>query len=111
MCPRFGNNFRRGPFVFFFLFGLSALPLYTLCAAHMNDSVESSGFVEASNGLLLLFSVGAVSGSLAGSVVMNLIGPAGLFSITAAVHIALAVFRVARMRLHPSRNPASRQCG
>ncbi|GEM_PF-2296124 len=77
----------------------------------MNDSVESSGFVEASNGLLLLFSVGAVSGSLAGSVVMNLIGPAGLFSITAAVHIALAVFRVARMRLHPSRNPASRQCG
>jgi len=92
-----------GPFVFFFLFGLSALPLYTLCAAHMNDSVESGGFVEASSGLLLLFSLGAVSGSLAGSVAMNLMGPAGLFSFTAAVHIALAVFTVARMRLHPSR--------
>lgn len=92
-----------GPFVFFFLFGLSALPLYTLCAAHMNDSVESGGFVEASSGLLLLFSLGAVSGSFAGSVAMDLMGPAGLFSFTAAVHVALAVFTVARMRLHPLR--------
>ena len=92
-----------GPFVFFFLFGLSALPLYTLCAAHMNDSVESGGFVEASSGLLLLFSLGAVSGSLAGSVAMDLMGPAGLFSFTAAVHGGLAVFALARMRLRPSR--------
>ncbi len=69
----------------------------------MNDSVESGGFVEASSGLLLLFSLGAVSGSLAGSVAMDLMGPAGLFSFTAAVHGGLAVFALARMRLRPSR--------
>ncbi len=91
-----------GPFVFFSLFGLSAFPLYTLCAAHMNDSTESGSFVAVSSGLLLLFSIGAVSGSLAGSVAMDLMGPAGLFSFTAAVHGALAVFTVARMRLRPS---------
>ena len=100
LCAGFWK-WELGPFVFFFLFGLSALPLYTLCAAHMNDSVESGGFVEASSALLLLFSLGAAGGSLAGSVAMGFLGPAGLFSFTAAVHVALAAFATARMRLSP----------
>lgn len=101
-------RWEHGPFVFFFLFGLFALPLYTLCAAHLNDSVKDRSFVAASGGLLLLFSLGAVSGSLAGSVAMDLMGPAGLFSFTAAVHGALAVFTAARLRLQPSRTNRER---
>jgi MFS family permease len=80
-------------------FGLFALPIYALSAAHMNDMVTDSGFVEAAGGLLLTFSIGAVIGPLAASTVMSLIGPPGLFAVIAAVHISTAVFVASRMKI------------
>ena len=41
-------------------FGLFALPLYALCASHLNDQVEEDGYVEAASGLLLLYAAGAI---------------------------------------------------
>lgn len=97
----FGEMWAGGLFVFCFLFGFFSIPLYTLCAAHMNDSVETGGFVEASSGLLLVYAAGAVGGSVLGSLMMRLLGPNGLFYFTATVHGAFAVFVVVRMRLRP----------
>ncbi len=94
----FGTNRDTAIFGFSFLFGLFAFPLYSLSAAHMNDSVESGGFVEATSGLLLLYAAGAVVGPLLGSAAMRLMGPGGLFIYTAAVHVVMAVFAVYRMR-------------
>jgi MFS family permease len=50
----FLDEWSQAIFSFSILFGIFAFPLYALCAAHMNDSVEPGGFVEASSGLLLL---------------------------------------------------------
>jgi MFS family permease len=87
----------QGPFIFAVIFGAFAFPLYALCAAHMNDSVEDNGFVEASSGLLLLYGAGAVAGPLIASPAMGYFGPAGLFGFTALVHSAMAAFAFYRM--------------
>ncbi|HEX9791578.1 MAG TPA: MFS transporter [Kiloniellales bacterium] len=79
------------------LFGAFALPLYALCAAHMNDFVEPGGFVEASSGLLLLYAGGAVVGPIIASVAMRGMGPGGLFVFTAVAHAAMAMFAIYRM--------------
>ncbi|MEL0089033.1 MAG: MFS transporter [Rhodospirillales bacterium] len=80
-------------------FGVFALPIYALAAAHMNDMVTDSGFVEAAGGLLLTFSIGAVLGPLVASAAISLMGPAGLFSVIAAVHLSMTVFVASRMRI------------
>jgi MFS family permease len=80
-------------------FGVFALPIYALAAAHMNDMVTDSGFVEAAGGLLLTFSIGAVLGPLAASVAISVMGPAGLFSVIAVVHLSMTVFVASRMRI------------
>ncbi len=85
------------------LFGGFALPMYALCAAHMNDMIEGDGFVEAAGGLLLTFAVGAMIGPVAASAVMSLLGPDGLFAFTAGIHTALLIFVVIRIRLRRTR--------
>ena len=79
------------------VFGFFALPLYALCAAHLNDQVEEDEYVEASSGLLLLYASGAVVGPLVASALMNHFGPTTLFLFTGAGHSVLVVFAVARM--------------
>jgi len=68
-----------------------------LCVAHMNDSVEHDGFVEAASGLLLIWGAGAVLGPLIASNVMAMLGFGGLFYTTAALHTLLLVFTVYRI--------------
>ena len=83
-------------------FGFFALPLYSLCAAHLNDQVEADEYVEASSGLLLLYASGAVVGPLLASYLMNHYGPQALFLFTGAVHSILVAFAVVRMSLRKS---------
>jgi MFS family permease len=80
------------------VWGLVTFPLYSICAAHMNDHVEEGGFVEASSGLLLIFAAGAVLGPLIVSPFMTLRTPYALFGWIAAFQILLAVLVVYRMR-------------
>ncbi len=87
-----------GIYVFAAAFGIFAFPLYALGAAHMNDSVEADGFVEASSGLLLLYGAGAVVGPLIASTALKYVGAPGLFGFTAFVHVATAIFVIYRMR-------------
>lgn len=95
----FSDRWAAGLWVFPCLFGAFVFPLYALCAAHMNDWVESGEFVEAAGVLLLLFAVGSVAGSVAVAAAMQVLGPGGLFFFTAAVHGMLALFTAARMRV------------
>ncbi len=94
----FAQRWDDGMFVFAFIFGAFAFPIYSICAAHMNDFVEKDGFVEASSGLLLLYGAGAVLGPLIASSAMGFFGSVGLFGFTAVVHGALAGFALYRMR-------------
>ena len=95
------NRWADGLLVFPFLFGFFAFPLYTLCAAHMNDWVTADEYVDASGVLLLLYAAGAIAGSVLGSGAMQILGPSGLFLYTAAVHATLVVFIVVRLRVRP----------
>jgi MFS family permease len=94
----FAQRWDYGTFIFAIFFGLFAIPIYALSAAHMNDSVEADGFVESSGALLLLYGAGAVVGPLIASPAMGYFGPAGLFGFTALVHGTLAGFTLYRMR-------------
>lgn len=81
------------------LWGITAFPLYSICAAHMNDHVEEGGFVEATSGLLLIFAIGAILGPLIVSPLMTLRTPYALFGCIAAFQLLLAAFAVYRMRV------------
>jgi MFS family permease len=80
-----------------FLFGLFAFPIYGLSVAHMNDYVETDGYVEAASGLLLVFALGAVVGPLVASTLTRFFGPDALFGMTAGVQLCLAAFALHRM--------------
>lgn len=101
---RFGDGAMETRLICAAAFGAFAIPVYALCAAHMNDMVDADSFVEAASGLLLTFSLGAVAGPVLASVVMGAIGPSGLFAFTALVHLSLILFTLVRMR---ARGPAS----
>ena len=90
------------------LWGMSAFPLYSICAAHMNDHVEEGGFVEASSGILLTFAAGAIAGPLIVSPFMTLISPYALFGWTAIFQIALVGFVIYRMRIREAVSEARR---
>jgi MFS family permease len=97
-----------GVLILSMLWGMSAFPLYSICAAHMNDHVEGGGFVEASSGLLLTFAAGAIVGPIIVSPFMMFITPYSLFGWTAFFQIALAVFIVYRMRIREAVPEAQR---
>ena len=95
----FADRWAAGLWIFPCLFGCFVFPLYALCAAYMNDWVETGEFVEAAGVLLLLFAVGSVVGSVAAVAAMQILGPSGLFFFTATAHGLLALFTVARMQV------------
>ncbi|MHA6718084.1 MFS transporter [Sphingomonas sp. RS6] len=66
------------------LFGGLSFALYPLCVAHTNDHLAPEQRVAASGGLVLLYSVGAAAGPIAGATAMMLVGPSGLFLFIAA---------------------------
>ena len=78
-------------------FGFFALPLYALCAAHLNDQVKEDEYVEASSGLLLLYAAGAVVGPLLAAALMDGFGTQMLFIFTGVVHLALVCFAIVRL--------------
>jgi len=79
------------------LFGLCALPLYSLCVAHANDKAPSGSFVEASSGLLMVFGFGAVAGPYLSALLMEIAGEPALFLFTGGAHMALAIFVLLRI--------------
>ncbi|MWV27232.1 MFS transporter [Aurantiacibacter rhizosphaerae] len=79
------------------LFGGFSFALYPLCVAHLNDHLEESERVGASSGLVLVYSVGAAAGPIAGSTAMAIFGPMGLFAAIGAVSLAAALFGLWRM--------------
>lgn len=83
------------------LYGTMAFTVYTLCVAHANDLVHKKRAVEVSSGLLLVFSIGAVVGPTIASVIMNAVGPGGLFLHSAIAHGAIALIMLLRARQRP----------
>lgn len=66
--------------------------IYPLCVAHANDYVEADERVEASGGLVLAFSIGAVIGPILAAAMMELSGPTGLFMFNGTVSLLILLF-------------------
>jgi MFS family permease len=79
-------------------FGVLMLPLYGLSVAHANDRIPREAFVESSATLLLINAVASVLGPTLAAGVMDAFGARSLFFFTAAVHTAMTVFTVLRLR-------------
>jgi MFS family permease len=98
--PAFSKLTGIGIFIFPFLFGFFAFPLYAICVAHTNDHIKPDDYVETASGLLLINAIGAVIGPSLVSIIMRLIGERGLFGYTAVVHAGMTVFTIHSMRVH-----------
>lgn len=80
-------------------FGISALPFYGLSVAHANDRIPREAFVEASATLLMMNALAACFGPSLAAQVIQFFGSGALFLYTAAIHLAMAVFVIVRLRM------------
>jgi MFS family permease len=84
-------------FVYVFIFGSFAMPLFSLSAAHANDRAGPGEFVLVNAALMLFYSFGAIGGPTAAAFVMQQFGPHSLFSFSAAVYVVLILIILYRM--------------
>lgn len=80
-----------------FLFGASAIPLYSLSIAHANDHAGSGDFVELAAGLILFFAIGASIGPFVASLIMARFGAPAFFLYTSVIHGLFVLFVFYRM--------------
>ena len=78
------------------LYGVFAMQIYGLSAAHANDRAEPDEFVAISGGLLLIYGIGSVLGPSLAPFVMSAFGPSAVFAFTAGVHALLCLFAIFR---------------
>ncbi|KZY32136.1 hypothetical protein A3731_22635, partial [Roseovarius sp. HI0049] len=81
-----------------FFFGLTSIPIYSVSAAHANDFVDSTKRVELSAALMFFFATGAIAAPLFASSLIDLFGPAAMFTMIAVAHAFLIVYGLLRMR-------------
>ena len=80
-----------------FLYGGLMFALYSISVAHTNDHLTPGQVLAATQGLLLVFGIGALCGPVLGGIAMDSLGPPGLPAISAITTIALALFGVFRV--------------
>lgn len=93
----FGVNQPSLIFYFALFFGAATFPLYAISVSHTNDFVEPSERVLVSGTLLMVYGVGAVIGPLLAGIVMEHLGPAGLFFYIAGVYGLVGLYGLWRM--------------
>jgi MFS family permease len=93
---------------FGFLFGATALPCYSLAAAHAYDKTPSSEMVPTAATILLVNALGSAAGPVLASAVMAALDPRALFLFTALTQGLLAAYVVYRARVQPSLTSAEK---
>jgi len=79
-------------------FGGLTFPLYALCVAITHDQLDSEQVLPATRGLLVLYGLGAAAGPLLGGLLLQEVGPRGLFGAFAGVLALLAGAALLRAR-------------
>ncbi|WP_034492689.1 MFS transporter [Afifella pfennigii] len=87
---------------FFIVYGGASYVLYSIAVAHANDHASDLSFVQVSGGLLLLYGVGTMVGPPIAAGAMESLGPSGLFWLTAAGHLSIALFALYRTSQRPA---------
>ena len=81
-----------GLFALVVLYGGFSFTVYSIAVAHTNDFADPAERVRTASGMLIAYGVGACFGPLLTSVTMGQIGPSGLFLLSGAVHLSIALF-------------------
>lgn len=93
-----------------FLYGATALPVYSMSLAHANDHAEPGMSVTVSGGLLLLWGIGATVGPTIAAFMMDIWHSASLlFAFTGIAFALLAVFTAIRMRMRAPPTEAQKE--
>jgi len=77
--------------------GAFSQPAYAIAVSHGFDSADPEDFVETSSGLLLAFGMGSAVGPIAASILMEVMGPSGLFVQVFVIELIMAAFIVTRL--------------
>ena len=93
-----------------FLFGGCLAAIYPIAVSQVYDYIDRSEMVAASGGLLLIWSIGAMTGPLISSALMGWFGPDAFFIYLGTVSLVLVIFTRYRMVRRIAR-PADQQTG
>ncbi len=80
-----------------FVYGGLMFSIYSISVAHTNDHLEPGQVLAATQGLLLLYGLGALFGPLVGGWVMDMSGPVGLPLMSALILLLLCLYGLYRM--------------
>lgn len=83
------------------IFGLCALPLYSLAVAHANDVMAAESPVATAGGMIVGFGLGALAAPLAVSALMDVASAAAFPAAMGAIALVTAVFVLIRMGASP----------
>ena len=89
-------------FVMIFLFGLTTLPIYSICATHANDFAKPEELVDLSASLILIYALGAIVSPIISGYLIEVYGAGAMFSFIGFVHVTLVVSSIWRMGIRPA---------
>jgi MFS family permease len=84
------------------IFGLTTFPIYSVAAAHAHDFTSPSERVELSAALMFFYAIGAIAAPYGASRLIDIFGPASMFTMIGLAHLMLVVFGLSRMRARPA---------
>ncbi|MBU6951438.1 MFS transporter [Hahella sp. HN01] len=82
-----------------FLLGGVAFSIYPISLSHACDELQPEQVISANQGLLIAYSIGAMTGPLVEPAFVSMMGPKGIFTYFAAVSLALVGFLLWRRRV------------
>ena len=84
-------------FIYVSIYAGMAIPLFTLNLAYVNDYIPKEKFVAAGGGMQIIFGLGAITGPLICSIIMNKFGPNGFFVHLLFFHLIIGIFGLYRI--------------
>ena len=84
-------------FILTSLYAGMAVPMFTLNLAYANDFISKEKFVAAGAGMQIIFGIGAMSGPLICSMLMNKFGSNGFFVHLLLFHLIIGIFGLYRI--------------
>ena len=95
----------RTLFILVFIFGLTTMPLYSICAIHANNLIPAKKMTSLSASLIFFFAVGAIISPVFAGYLIQIFGPNAMFNYFAILHILLLAFTGYRSLIRPDKAP------
>ena len=90
-----------------FLYGMTALPIHSISAAHAGDFAKNDDYLLLSASLIFLFSAGAISSPILSGFLIQHFDPGAMFFYIALIHVVLIAYGIWRMGVRPTMSVSS----